>query len=145
TIELSEEPEDHSKLSLARISADGKKFNYIGGEYSKGRLSATTRSFGLFTVVSDTKAPSVTPSFATGADLRGASTISFNVTDDFSGVASYEAEIDGKWIVLDKQGAVVTHTFADSDISYHGTEHTVTLRVTDNRGNTNTLRRKFIR
>ncbi|MCC8034808.1 MAG: M23 family metallopeptidase [Rikenellaceae bacterium] len=145
TIEVPDVPEDPLKLCIARISADGKKFNYTGGEYSRGRISASTRSFGLYTVVVDTKAPSVTPSFANGADLRGTSAISFNVTDDFSGVASYEAEIDGKWIVFDKQGAVITHNFDDSDISYHGTQHTLTLRVTDNCGNVNTIRRTFIR
>ncbi|MCD7968995.1 MAG: M23 family metallopeptidase [Alistipes sp.] len=145
SIDVPGESDDFSRLCIARVSADGKKFSYVGGKYSNGRVSASTRNFGLFTVVRDTKAPTVNPSFANGADLKGQQSISFNVSDDFSGVASYEGEIDGQWIIFEKQGAVITHYFDSSSVNYNGGEHKIVVRVTDNCGNTTAIERTFIR
>ncbi|MCD8173837.1 MAG: peptidoglycan DD-metalloendopeptidase family protein [Alistipes sp.] len=145
TIDLPGDIGETDKLCIARVSDDGKRYSYVGGKYSAGRITADTRSFGLYTVVRDVKAPAVTPSFANGADLRGRDSFSFNISDDFSGIAYYTGEIDGQWIVFERKGAVITHNFDTSTVTYDGREHTLTLRVTDNCGNTASVSRTFVR
>lgn len=134
-----------SKLCLARVSADGTKYTYAGGKYEKGRMVCSVRNFGKYCVTADNKPPTVTPSFKDGENLSSKSSVSFTLRDDFAGVASFNAAIDGKWIAFEQQGAVITHYFDPSRITYNGGEHELSITVTDNVGNSTTLKRKFIK
>lgn len=134
-----------SKLCLARVSADGNTYSYAGGKYSNGRVTATVRNFGKYCVVADNKGPDITPSFSDGADLGGKQSLSFTLKDDFAGVASFTATIDGNWIPFEQQGGVITHYFDPSRIEYKGGRHEITVTATDNKGNTSTIKRTFMR
>lgn len=135
-----------SKLCLATVSDDGTRYTYAGGGYSDGGVTGSLRSFGRYCVVADTIPPRITPSFSGGADLRGAKSIYFTVTDDFSGVASYTATIDGQWIAFEQgRAGRITHFFDPSRIEYNGGTHTLVLTATDSKGNSSTLTRQFVK
>ncbi|MBT3933070.1 MAG: M23 family peptidase, partial [Bacteroidetes bacterium] len=64
--------------------------------------------------------------------------------DRLSGIESYRASIDGKWILMeyDKKRKLLLHTF---DNRADGKEHYFKLLVTDKKENTREINIKFIR
>lgn len=133
------------KLCIARVSADGNTYSYVGGKYSNGKITVSTRNFGRYCVMADNQGPTITPSFSDGANLSDKDAISFTLADDFSGVSYFTANIDGKWIPFEQQGRVITHYFDPEHIKYNGDKHNLTISATDNTGNTSTITRTFIR
>ena len=134
------------KAVLARRNAAGKPV-YAGGKYEDyGVVSATVTTAGDYMIAADTVPPTVKPRFADGADLSKSSSLSFDMADNFSGVASYEGTIDGRWAIFDwmpVSGRLI-HNFADGDVQ-RGQRHTVRMTVTDNCGNTRTVESHFYR
>ena len=135
-----------SKAVLARRNASGKPV-YAGGKYeSYGVVTGTVTTAGDYMIAADTVPPTVKPRFADGADLSKSSTLSFDIADNFSGVASYEGTIDGRWAIFDwmpVSGRLI-HSFADGSLT-RGQRHTVRMKVTDNCGNTRTVESHFYR
>lgn len=135
-----------SKLCMASVSDNGQRLTSAGGKYSGGKVTASPRNFGRFCVVADTVPPVIKPSFAKGADLRNAQSVYFVITDNFSGVASYTATIDGNWIAFEQgKAGRITHTFDPARIEYKGGRHELVITVTDAVGNSKTLRTEFIK
>lgn len=86
-------------------------------------------------VAADTIPPRIRPLFSEGADLGGARSIRFRVSDNFSGIASCTLLIDGRWVPCDRfpmQGTLV-HAF---DLPAAKKRRSVQLTVTDRCGNT---------
>ena len=136
-----------SKAVLARRNAAGKPL-YAGGKYNPndGTVSATVTTAGDYMIAADTVPPTAKPRFADGADLSKASQLSFDIADNFSGVASYEGTIDGQWAIFDwmpVSGRLI-HSFVDGDVA-RGKRHTVRMTLTDNCGNTRTVESHFFR
>jgi hypothetical protein len=73
---------------------------------------------------------------------RGAFTIT--ITDDFSGVKSYEAFVDGEWALMeyDAKNNILIYRPEKPRIK-ENTLHSLELHVTDNRGNRSTLKSEF--
>lgn len=133
------------KACLGVVAADGANISYMGGAYKDGRVTGNSSIFGRFCVAADTIPPTVTPNFKNNDDLRGRKSISFTLKDNFSGVASFEATIDGQWIIFEQKGSTVTHHFDPEKVTYTGGKHDLEMTVTDNKGNATTLRRSFVR
>lgn len=135
-----------SKLCFAAVSDDGKNYSYGGGKYADGRVGGNLRAFGRYCVVADTIPPTIKPSFSKGADLRGVKSINFVNSDNFSGVASYTATIDGQWISFEPgKGGRITHTFDPERIEYKGGRHELVITVKDAVGNSTTLTTEFVK
>lgn len=135
----------HPKACLGVVSADGTNISYAGGAYKDARVTGKSSIFGRFCVVTDTVAPTVTPDFTNGQDLRGKKSLSFTIKDNFSGIGSFNATIDGQWIIFEQQGSTITHHFDPEKVTYSGGRHTLEITVTDNKGNSTTLKREFVR
>jgi len=78
--------------SLYRV--EGNRLIPAGGEWRNGRIQFTTREFGVFTLRQDTTSPSVTSVKSISHTRR------FKIKDDLSGIAYYEANLNGKWLLL---------------------------------------------
>ncbi len=133
--------EQQSKATIAKIGTSGKAF-YVGGKYESGRVNVNSRSAGEYLVVVDSEPPLVRPHFADGADLSSRSSLSIAVSDNFSGLSSYNAYIDGDWVALDYRGGVATHHFTSKPT---GTEHTLRVMAVDLKGNSRSEQIKFKR
>ncbi|MFQ6940237.1 MAG: hypothetical protein ACLRSE_08610 [Alistipes finegoldii] len=95
-------PDDmQSRTVLATRTAKGR-IACIGGRYADGAVTATTRTTGDIFVAADTIPPRIRPLFSEGADLGGARSIRFRVSDNFSGIASCTLLIDGRWVPCDR-------------------------------------------
>ncbi|MEK6615320.1 MAG: hypothetical protein AABZ32_04295, partial [Bacteroidota bacterium] len=65
-------------------------------------FSTQTKYFGRFTVVLDTVAPSIKPyTIYNNKNMSRAKTISVIISDNLTGIKSYRAAIDGKWILME--------------------------------------------
>lgn len=135
TLRTEVDPALRPHTAIATLSRKGKIVR-LGGEYRDGAIVAATRTLGTLFAVADTVAPVVKPLFAEAGSLAGAAEIAFRVADDFSGIASYTAEIDGEWVILDYEPLQnrLVHRFADSSLP-HG-RHTIRLEVADGCNNT---------
>ena len=137
-------PELKSKMGIVSVGNNGN-VSFVGGEWSGDYLVADLRSFGRFSVGIDTVPPQIkTNGFRSGADLTGRKELRFNISDDFSGIKSYEAFIDDKWALFeyDPKNTRITHHF-DAKRTEKGTSHTLRLKVTDNRNNVTELNAEF--
>lgn len=80
------------RVGVYRVN--GKQHTYLGGVFSNGRISFQTREFGHFTIYTDTIPPQIRP-----VSLNN-NTVRFKISDDLSGIDSYEAAIDGNWLLM---------------------------------------------
>lgn len=148
SIDVPELPAElRSKACLGIVAADGANISSMGGVYKDGAVSGNVTLFGRYCVMVDVESPTITPSFTNGQDLRNRTSISFTLKDDFSGIASFEATIDGEWIIFESNASrtAITHTFDPEKFVYDGRRHTLEIIVTDNKGNRTELQREFVR
>ena len=116
---------------------------YIGGEWKNGFLHTKTREFGNFCIVADTISPEIRGvNIFPGKKLKTQSTIKLTITDKESGIKSFRGEIDDKWILLDYDHKKNLVRF-DIDNNISKGEHTFTLKVIDNVGNTTNYKARF--
>ena len=107
-----------------------------------GWYKGTFRDFGSYHLETDTVDPRVTPlGVKPGANLSHASKISFAMRDA-SGIKSYRAELDGKWLMFSRKGNVLTYTF---DEHCQRGPHVLVMKVTDIAGNEGSYRLSFKR
>lgn len=135
TVSIRAEVPAHLQLhaSLARITPQGKAA-YVGGTYGDGIVSASTYTSDPLFVAADFLPPTVVPRFRSGADLSQQPSLSFRVSDNFSGVASYTLRIDGEWVPCDSypMKGRLEHVF---DTAPTRSKHEVQLIVRDAAGN----------
>ncbi len=130
-----------SKVGMVCVGRSGYP-SFIGGEYRYGRITAKSRTAGEFYVKADLQAPTLKLGIDEGSQQGGSSYFSCAVSDDLSGVARYEATLDGEWIALSLDKGRLYHTFREKPT---GVEHTLIIKATDGVGNTTSITRKFIR
>ena len=132
-------------MCLATVSEKGV-LGYAGGRYKSGKVSGDVRSFGHYCVVRDTIPPTIKPSFASGADLSAQSKVTFKLTDNFSGVNDFWAELDGVWSVLEFHpvSQVATLSLEALENSPAAT-HTLTFVAVDSAGNKTTMEYTFVK
>lgn len=117
----------------------------VGGIYQDGYVKAKPAAFGDFYIRVDTVAPVITPiNIRNGSNLATVRSITLRASDNLSGIKSYRAEIDGKWVLLeqDYKTRVFRYTFDDSIGSG---EHQFKFTVTDGKDNTSTFTATFNR
>ena len=129
--------------AMASVAANGR-LSYVGGTYRNRRFTARTSTFGTFCLVADRTAPVIRPQFTDGQDCRSRNSISFRLSDNFSGVSTYTATIDGQWVAIDYARSRATINLAAEGIT-GGKSHTVQLTAKDSCGNTATWQGTIIR
>ncbi len=131
------------KLCLAQVGSKGV-LSYSGGEYKYGFVSNDVNRLGDYAVTIDSVPPVIRPSFNPGANLTGRQSFSITITDDFSGIRSYETLIDGEWALaeFDAKNNLLIYRPAKPYMK-ENTLHRIELTVTDNRGNKSVLKSEF--
>ncbi len=120
---------------------NGKKSPVIGC-YEAGWYTARVRDLGTYAVSSDTTPPKVTPVNADNWGKKGV--ITFTISDNGSGIATYHGEIDGKFCLFKYDGKKdkLTCTLRNTPLQKGGKHH-LTLLVTDACGNDTVVKRTF--
>lgn len=107
-----------------------------GGFFQNGYVKATPKNFGSFYIAIDTLAPRIVPvNIAEGKNMAGLSKIFFRISDNLSGIKSFNGYIDGKWALMefDTKTATLWHSFDERTASG---KHTLELVVVDMKENT---------
>ncbi len=145
SIEISikaEIPEEEQRHVMMVSTGRSGRSSVVSAKYANGKVTAKSRSTGSFFVAVDNVAPTITPSFTEAESLTNNSRIKFVVDDDYSGLDSYSATIDGEWIALDLVGSQLTHRFRSAA---DGELHKIVITVTDKCKNSTTLTQSFRR
>lgn len=135
-IDVPELPERlRSKALIVSLDKAGKP-SAVGGKWSDGKVSAQVRAFGTYAVMADSTKPSIT-NVDLRSDMRGRSGFSIRISDDLSGIGSYNGFLNGQWILLEYEPKTntISHTF-DKHSNTAGAKQ-FKLEVTDERGNKN--------
>lgn len=90
------------KVFLSRIHPKSKKNIYHKTQYKENFFIAKTQSMGEFILVKDSISPSISPmNFTDKINTKNLAQIQIKIQDDLSGIGSYRAEIDGKWVLAE--------------------------------------------
>lgn len=135
---------DKPKTYIA--TANGNSSRYNATTFKGNVFSTWTKGLGRFMLAKDTVAPRITNlNFTEGKWLTKQNTIQFDISDGQSGIGSYNAYMNGKWILLeyDYKTRRVVHYF-DEAIVAEG-KNDLKIVVTDNVGNSTTFETNFFR
>jgi len=136
---------DKDKLFIGRLNYRGQPF-YNSTTLKGDKLSTQVRTFGQYVLVSDTTAPTIKAvNFKPGSWISNNSTLTLKIEDGLSGIGSYRATINGKFILMEYnyKKDVLTYSFDDDIIDE--TDNNLKLIVIDNVGNSATFEATFFR
>ncbi len=127
-------------------SVEGSKMTY-NKTYLKDRtFKVFTRNLGKFALVKDVVSPKVTPiGFKEGQWLSSQNMLAFLISDDLSGIQSYNGYLNGQWVLFeyDYKTQKITHQFSDAIVKEGKNE--LKLVVVDNVGNSTIFETHFFR
>lgn len=94
-----------AKALVVRLDERGKRSS-AGGKVQGGFVVTAVRDFGRYTVAIDTVAPSCkAKNFRNGKPLKkNQSTVSVAISDDLSGISTYNAYVNGHWVLAEYDG-----------------------------------------
>lgn len=117
---------DQTKTHVYQRAANGAR-SFVGGTWENGQIRFKTRNFGSFVLAEDNVKPTITTIRVNAQGMR------FTIKDNLSGIRSFEAWVDGKWVLLryeHKQAVIWSETKAKQPL-----KGAVLLKVTDLAGN----------
>lgn len=121
-----------------------KRIYAKGGKWRNNYLNITSKNFGSYAIMLDTKPPKITPiNIYTNKVMTKNSAIVVKIEDNLSGVKSYRGTIDGKWVKMEFEAkkAKLFYTFENIPKGKHNFE----LTLIDGVGNTSKISIPFIR
>ena len=135
------------KAVIVSVSSDKRKVYAKGGEYKNGWVQTKVRAFGNYAVKIDSVAPSVTAvNISEGKNLSSAKNIQFRISDNLSGIETYDSFIDENWVFgkyVPKRGTYTIPFDTYNNISKG--KHLLRVLVIDERGNETIKEYNFIR
>lgn len=92
-----------TKCFIASIKKN--KVVYEGGKWCDNYLMTHTNHFGSFSICADTTSPSIKLlNFKDGDNVSTFETLKIEITDDITGIKSYDAYLNGDWILMEYDG-----------------------------------------
>lgn len=88
-----------SKLLICTVA--GKKKSAVETRVENGKLVAEVKCFGTFAVAADTVPPDLKPSNFKNGSTVTAKDIRLKITDDFSGIGTYDCYLNGRWTLAE--------------------------------------------
>ncbi|WP_294823115.1 M23 family metallopeptidase [uncultured Flavobacterium sp.] len=123
-----------------------KRTSYNNSIMQEGRLTAKVKQLGNFKLAQDNNPPKIYDiSFAEGKWLSDKDGFWCKISDDLSGIATFDAFINGKWALMhyDYKTRVIFHNFSDGIVGEGRND--LKIVVTDNVGNSTTFETHFFR
>ncbi|NNC33449.1 MAG: M23 family metallopeptidase [Croceitalea sp.] len=136
--------EERKQLFIAEIDTGTPDYSRT---YKREKSFTTrTRSLGKYTLAKDTLAPKVVAkNFKSKQWLSNYRYLSLKISDDLSGINSYEAMLNGEWILMEYEPKTSTLTYNFDDKIADKTQCELKVVVTDNVGNSTTFEQTFFR
>lgn len=118
---------------LCAVSYKWGNMSYEGGHIVNGRLQFKTRNFGEFGLYYDNTPPRIR------VESIGRR-FSFRVSDNLSGIKSYTASVDDKWVLIEYEPKT-SHMFGTIPDWVKSGKHVFKIVVIDERGNRSEVER----
>ena len=136
---------ERKQLFIARLDKNLKPSH--ASTYKRGNTFSTkTRNLGTYTIAKDSVAPKISAkNFKEKKWLNNYNYLSLKISDDLSGVKTYSATINGKWILMEYEPKTNTLTYDFDDMKLNQNQCNLEVVVTDNVGNKNTFNTIFYR
>lgn len=145
SFEESSFPEDQKdKVFIADVS--GSKLYYNSTLRKENIYKARTKNFGKFKLVIDLIQPEIKPlNFEEGKWISNNASIDFLITDELSGIKTYEGYLNDEWILFDYNYKTkkITHYFLDKIVKEG--KNDIKVIVVDNVGNSTIFESHFFR
>lgn len=140
-IDLGIKPYDslkNQKLYLVSVDKEGKT-TALGGKMKNGFITAGVRQMGKFALKIDDKKPTITPvNFVKNGNVKNLHQIRVKIVDNESGIASYNAWLNGSWLLMEYDGKNDVLIYNFDDFLKDG-KNTLKIEVVDNVGNVNSF------
>ena len=135
--------EEKQQLYIANIN--NKKYPSHQNTRKKGNKAyTTTKTLGKFTLLLDKQKPKLfLRRFKSGQWITKHNKIVVKIEDRETGIKSYRATLDGKWILMEYNLKKKQIVYDFNDNKLVGAKHQLKIEVEDNVGNTNTLSATF--
>ena len=135
--------EEKQQLYIANIN--NKKYPSHQNTRKKGNKAyTTTKTLGKFTLLLDKQKPKLfLRRFKSGQWITKHNKIVVKIEDKETGIKSYRATLDGKWILMEYNLKKKQIVYDFNDNKLVGAKHQLKIEVEDNVGNTNTLSATF--
>ncbi len=123
--------------NLAVYRREGLSYNYVGGDWNNGKVRFSTQELGEFTFLTDSTAPAINRIRLDGQNAR------FRIRDGRSGIAYYEASINGEWVLMsyDYKFGILQSDKLDPKKPFKGDFE---LKVVDRAGNERIFKQKIL-
>ncbi len=145
------------KYDISDIPKSKRKYLYLGKKYRKkshylsskvkgDTLTAYSKYFGKFELAYDSIPPKIFPSnFKPKSKLTNYHFLSVELLEKETGIATYNAYIDDRWILMEYNPKKRKLTYNFSDLKLNGYKHKLKVIVTDKLGNRGVYQTYFFR
>lgn len=135
---------DAQKTFIASVNGTRLRYNKT---YKKGKTyTIYTKDLGEFKLAKDTTAPKIAnPNFVEGKWLSKQRYLEVEISDNLSGINTYDAYFNGKWVLMeyDYKTKKLRHDFEDN--LFDEGRNDLKIVVSDNIGNSTTFESHFFR
>ena len=101
SIKVNDVPDElRSKIIAARYGATGGA-SFLSGSFEDNRFNFDSRSFGKFTLVTDTKAPTIELRSQKPKLVSSNTALVFRIKDDMAGITEYDAYFNNRWVLAE--------------------------------------------
>ncbi len=137
---------DKNKLYIAELVGYKNYPSYSFTKRSNNTLYTLTKTLGTYALTTDYISPTITPdNFKDKQWLSNFRYLKIKISDELSGISSYRATVNGKWILMEYEYKNNTLTFDFNDGIVTDTKNNLKVIVTDNVGNSSTFEAVFYR
>lgn len=129
---------ENEKLKHKLVVAQqvGKSLNYVGNKIIKDKIVAGTKSFGIFTLALDTIEPKISPINFNASKLKpNQKILKVRISDNLSGIKSYNAYINNKWVLMEYDGKTATLIYTIDPKELNQPSNSLKIIVKDRVGN----------
>lgn len=137
---------DIQREKLYIASLDGNKMGYNTTYRKDKTFTAKVKTLGKYGLVMDTIAPKISIAKAIeGKWLTNSKSIQLSISDNQSGIKSYNGYLNGNWILFeyDSKTKKITHHFSDGIVTEGA--NVLKVEVVDNVGNSSIFETQFFR
>lgn len=144
TLDMSHLSEEEQKKAFVG-TVYGLKLDYNSSFRKASKVSSKVKAFGKYKVGFDNVAPRIYNSnFIEGSNISKLSTLSVSISDALSGIDTYNAYLNGEWILMeyDYKTKKLVHNLKDGKVI--SGKNDIKIVVTDKLDNTATFSSNFI-
>ena len=143
--EFDEEDSLRLRQTFIAKKRDQKLF-FLPTTLKGGNLETKLMDMGKFTLSRDSVPPKIVPSnFKANQWLSNFKVLKVRISDDFSGIKSYNGSINGEWVLFEYEPKKRLLTYDFSDKTFELSKHDLRLKVEDNVGNKTVYETTFFR